>query len=135
MRIIKHKYYEEVWGAKVPVYEYEVDTTPDEVFDEVLGYVIDDGYFPETMEVCDDYEDTCVDINTRSYLNSEQEEFLDNLVEIVENYTPVKCKPYGKYYLIDIDEKIPEGCKELEWSEMSLDYIDKIVDNTDKFIR
>ena len=88
MIVIKHKYYDEFWGAKIPTYEYEIkEGYSDEVFD-FLKEEIEKGldYIPSEVEVfVDDGSLTLyggdIIIDPYDYLTEEQIEELEKLIE------------------------------------------------------
>ena len=77
MIIKKHTFHEEVWGAKFPVYEYEVEESYNgEVFELVLEEIKNGlDYVPEELEV-EDRGNVCI-IDPYEYLSDEEVEELE----------------------------------------------------------
>jgi len=88
MIVTKHKYFDEFWGAKIPIYEYEItESCSDEVFD-FLVEEIEKGLdeIPSEIEVfADDGSLTLfggdIIIDPYEYLTDEQVEKLEKMIE------------------------------------------------------
>jgi len=128
MYIKKHKFYDEYWGARIPVYEYDVEEDYDgEVFDiiknKILSYEIDS--MPDTMEVSDGID--TVEIIPEEYLSDEQYDYLEKLLKLVYDYIPIKDKQTSKIEILSALDNIPKGWVEIDWKDLSDDLLNKFM--------
>jgi len=83
MRIIKHSFNDEFWGATVPVYEYEVTESYGGEVREIVESLIEEGFdkIPTELEVSDDNDENTTIIDPFDFLSKQDVKELNDKID------------------------------------------------------